>query len=244
MSDRVYYAIGDVHGEAERLKKLHDFIVEDIARHNAPACVIHLGDLVDRGPDSRGVIETVMAFEHRQTDALQVRTLYGNHEEMMVEAVVKPGYDAIRHWAGNGGYAAMRSYAAAAGKDIETMSVSEMLDVIDMKHIAWLRRLPTIHKDEARKLVFVHAGIDPRTYPNCKEEIHLWTRSPIFFNDERWPKRPELDGLFVVHGHTPNERLEVERQPRRLNIDTGAVFGGALTCAVLAPGEQERFLRA
>ncbi|MBI1188414.1 MAG: serine/threonine protein phosphatase [Alphaproteobacteria bacterium] len=236
-----YYAIGDVHGEAERLRALHDAILNDIAAHGWAAEIVHLGDYVDRGPDSRGVIAAVMALQ--ATAAHCVRALRGNHEQMMLDAYDR--FDnADMHWMMNGGAFAAESYGwrEARGGDWRAC--------IDKDHVAWLRGLPTLHCDDARKIAFVHAGIDPKTFPACSEEIRIWTRSQKFFDPGRWPARPELDGWLVVHGHTPTNDFRPQivggdaRQPRRINVDTGAVFGGALTCVVLAPDAAPRFLAA
>jgi serine/threonine protein phosphatase 1 len=99
-------------------------------------------------------------------------------------------------------------------------------------------------RDQARGLVFVHGGIDPNTFPECSDEVRMWTRSTKFFRSEHWPEREELHDLLVIHGHTPTDDFEPDVQRRRINVDTGACFGGALTAAVLAPGEAPRFLRA
>jgi serine/threonine protein phosphatase 1 len=117
-------------------------------------------------------------------------------------------------------------------------------DSVDASHVHWMRALPTLLHDEPRRLVFVHAGIDPTTFPNCDAGVRLWTRSDKFFDPGRWPKRRELEGLLVVHGHTPTHDFAPHVNPRRINIDTGACFGGPLTCVVLAPGEAPRFLFA
>ncbi|MFO0203409.1 MAG: metallophosphoesterase, partial [Alphaproteobacteria bacterium] len=82
MSDRIYYAIGDVHGEAEKLERLHDFIREDAARKGAQHMIVFLGDLIDRGPDSRAVVARAMKAE-AEGEAISVK---GNHEELMVHA--------------------------------------------------------------------------------------------------------------------------------------------------------------
>ncbi len=72
----------------------------------------------------------------------------------------------------------------------------------------------------------------------------MWTRSRKFFKSERWPERDKLKDLLVVHGHTPTDDFEPYVERRRINVDTGACFGGPLTCAVLAPNAAVRFLRA
>jgi serine/threonine protein phosphatase 1 len=106
-----------------------------------------------------------------------------------------------------------------------------------------MRRLRSIYRDEARRLVFVHAGIDPATFPDCPDGVRLWTRSNNFFDRERWPGRSDLHDLLVIHGHTPRS-YEPEVFPHRINVDTGAVFGGPLTAVVLKDGEEPSFIRA
>lgn len=236
MSDTIYYAIGDVHGENEKLAALHDFIREDAQRLGVAPFFVHLGDLVDRGPDSRGVVARVMALHESAPD--RAVTLKGNHEEMMLNA-----YDGLSamdesNWAANGGGVAIASYERANG------SHEDWRSSIDRAHAHWLRGLPVMWRDEARKLAFVHAGIDPARFPDCPDEHKLWTRSNKFFDPGRWPDRPELEGLMVVHGHTPTRDSEPYLGARRINVDTGACFGGPLTCVVLARGEQPRFLYA
>jgi len=167
-----------------------------------------------------------------------VLTLRGNHEQMLLDALEEPEGPPMQHWIRNGGEQALESYARANGLK------ADLGECIDPEHVAWLRALPFFHFEASRKTLFVHAGIDPATWPLCEPEVMLWTRSPKFFEDRQWPKRPELEGLFVVHGHTPTPDFFPEQRLKRVNIDTGAVYGGPLTCAVLAPGKAIRFLAA
>lgn len=234
MSERTYYAIGDIHGEAERLGVLHRLIAEDSARHGRPQAIVHVGDLIDRGPDSAGVIERIMRFEQQG----EVITLKGNHEQMMLDAYDDGGAFATGQWTVNGGEATILSYLKRDERGEDDWRR------LAKRHIAWLRALPTIFFDEARKIAFVHGGIDPATFPNCSDEVRMWTRTRRFFDTETWPARPELDGLLVVHGHTPTEDFTPDVVPRRINIDTGVCYGGPLTCVVLAPGEGPRFMQA
>ncbi len=234
MSDRVYYAIGDVHGEDGKLARLHDYIRDDALRAGAQHMIVFLGDLIDRGPDSRGVVVRAM----RVCEASEAMALRGNHEELMLHAFAKHDSIGVYFWAENGGDQTIASYKRANGDHDDWRSA------IDRDHIKWLSGLPAMWRDEERKLAFVHGGIDPASFPNCSEEVRLWTRSSKFFASEHWPEREELDGLLVVHGHTPTRDYCPDVQRRRINVDTGACFGGPLTCVVLAPGEGPRFLFA
>ncbi|KAF0183776.1 MAG: serine/threonine protein phosphatase [Hyphomonadaceae bacterium] len=243
-AETIYYAIGDVHGMAKSLEALHALVLADHERRGGKAAVIHLGDYVDRGPDSRGVIDLVMKLEKKAEGSrtLSVHSLLGNHEQMMLDAWDGGPGTAEEHWLMNGGSDALKSYTRGRDVDKRAQNSKEWRAAVDPAHIDWLRELPTMLVDETRKLVFVHAGIDPNTYPDCKDEIRIWTRSPRFFDPDRWPDRPELDGIRVIHGHTPTTDLAPDVGERRINVDTGAVYGGALTCVVLAPGEKADFL--
>jgi len=234
MSDTTYYAIGDVHGEAERLIELLSFIAEDAVRAGAAYEIIFLGDLIDRGPNSREVVARAMKL----TQSGVARTVIGNHEQMLLDAIDSPDRSSYATWNLNGGDSALDSYEAANG------TYTDWRDAIDGEHIHWLRNLPTMIRDEERKLAFVHAGIDPKTFPNCSDEHRIWTRSQKFFDPGRWPARPELDGWRVIHGHTPTDDFKPHVNPRRINVDTGACFGGPLTCVVLSPEKPPRFLHA
>lgn len=232
----VYYAIGDIHGEDQKLARMHEFILDDAARHGGDFLIMHLGDLIDRGPDSRGVVARVMAMEAE--GKVRCAAIMGNHEALMLHAFDKVETIGLMHWAMNGGDETIQSYVAVNG------DAGIWKDAIDREHIAWLRTLPSIWRDEERRIAFVHGGIDPATFPECKDEVRLWTRSSKFFKSARWPRRSELEGLLVVHGHTPTDDYRPDIEERRINVDTGACFGGPLTCVVLAPDEKPRFLYA
>jgi len=234
MSDVIYYAIGDVHGEIEKLDRLLDFIRDDARLRGAPHRVVFLGDLIDRGPDSRAVVARAMAL----TQAGEAIAVKGNHEELMLHAYEKTESVGVFFWAENGGDETISSYMMANGV------YDDWRDAIDDWHVKWLKALPAMIRDEERGLVFVHGGIDPATFPNCTDEVRMWTRSQKFFDPGRWPNRPELEGVVVVHGHTPTHDFKPHANPCRINVDTGACFGGPLTAVVLAPGEGPRFLHA
>lgn len=234
MTQRVIAAIGDVHGEADRLRQLHRALFErrESDWPGMELMLVHLGDYVDRGPDSYGVIETILALE--DDASVQTVNLRGNHEQMMIEALQGAHSTAKSTWLRNGGEETLSSYNAAG------------FSMVPERHTEWLLQLPTIYEDAVAKLIFVHAGIDPAAYPDDRPEIHMWTRSKQFFETRKW-KNPALEGWQVVHGHTPTSDFLPERDgdpTRRVNIDTGAVYGGRLTAAVFVPGNETRFLYA
>ena len=158
MAGLTYFAIGDVHGESRKLGELHGAILERIAFEGGPACIIHLGDYVDRGPDTKGVIERVMALEARFADEAKVSviSLMGNHEQMLLGAYESHMPQDAGSWWSQGGAEAADSYAGGQG-----LADANWRELIPPEHIAWLRTLGSVHIDWERKLVFVHAGIDP-----------------------------------------------------------------------------------
>lgn len=222
------------------MRALHAEIAERHAASYAgsPMTMVHLGDYVDRGPDSRGVIEDLIAMQAyaAERDDLEVINLRGNHEQMMIDAFEGDRAD-VDFWLSNGGQETAMNYRGPT--DEGGQFVIEM----DADHIKWLTALPTLHYVPDRKLVFVHAGVDVATFPESRDEVHLWTRSPKFFRDETWPEA--MAGLTVVHGHTPSPDNNpwIGKAGRRIGVDTGACFNGPLTAVVLAPGEPPEFIQ-
>ena len=229
----VYYAIGDIHGESERLADLHEsiFAFHAFTHTDAPMCLVHLGDYIDRGPDSYAVVERLRELE---ADAsTQTINLRGNHEQWAIDSLRGPDPDSeFRSWMKWGGRETLDSYER---RGHETVTDA---------HLDWMEGLASIHTDPDARLIFVHAGVDPDTYPDDREGVYLWTRAKRFFKAEKWDN-PALEGWCVVHGHTPTVDDEPEQVAgRRINVDTGAVFGGKLTAVCLAPGSRPTFLHA
>jgi serine/threonine protein phosphatase 1 len=218
---RRIYAVGDVHGCADRLDTLHGLIMADLAeRPVAEPVLIHLGDFIDRGPDSAGVIARLASGS--PLPGVAMVALRGNHEQMMLDAI-SGDRDAIAHWRSNGGGPALRSWGIkAAKKDRDWAAELPPLDY------AFLRSLRLTHCVDG--YVFVHAGVRPGVEMAAQTaEDLLWIRKP--FLESRGRLLPDAPGLAVVHGHTPEEAPVVT--DNRIGVDTGAVRGGRLTCAVL-----------
>ena len=113
------------------------------------------------------------------------------------------------------------------------------------RHVDWMRALPTMVVDGDAGVVFVHAGIDPDKFPMCEDAVHMWTRTSQFFESTSWDN-PSLENMLVVHGHTPtvDAQPDVSDDGRRLNLDTGAVYGGALSAAAIVGGKVAQFFHA
>jgi serine/threonine protein phosphatase 1 len=201
------YAVGDVHGCADHLVALLSAI-EEAHEPDASMALMFLGDLIDRGPASAEVVAIVRALEDL-LPAGSVTALRGNHEQMLLDWLQRD--DDL--WIENGAIATMDSFGLA----FDSPSFPD--DVI-----AWLDGLPTWHEDEAH--IYVHAGLRPgRSYKRQRDDDRLWIREPFLSTDYDF-------GKHVIHGHTP---VTIGDEPRRFrtNIDTGAVYGGALTAAVI-----------
>ena len=211
------YAIGDVHGCDGRLARLHRLIAEDLAARPAPhPLLLHLGDYVDKGPDSAGVVARLASGP--PLPGVPTVNLMGNHERTMLDALDgQPA--AVTDWRHSGGEPALASW----GIDPSSPATG-WADAVPAAHRAFLKGLAMHHR--LGGYLFVHAGLKPG--------LPLDRQSP---DDLLRIRRTFLDsdaefGAVVVHGHTPvRQGPEVRRN--RINLDTGAVFGRELTCAVL-----------
>jgi serine/threonine protein phosphatase 1 len=219
------YAVGDVHGCLAQLAALHALVAQDLAaRPIAEPELVHLGDLVDRGPDSAGVVDLLSAGP--PIAGLPTVNLMGNHEHMMLSALVASDPEPARQWMLNGGEASLRSWGVPSGT-----SPAVWLEQIPTHHRLFLRDLALTHR--VGPYLFVHAGVRPGVALSrqVRQDL-LWIREPFLsFGGDL--------GAVVVHGHTP--RADPELRTNRIGIDTAAVMGGRLTCAVLE-ADKVRFL--
>jgi serine/threonine protein phosphatase 1 len=211
------YAVGDVHGCAQKLRDLHADIAADLAaRPVLDARLIHLGDYIDRGPDSADVVEHLV--HGALATGLQVINLIGNHEQMMLAALSDMTGQMQRLWRRNGGDVSLRSWGISP--DAAPFVWHQALPPA---HVAWLKTLAPSYRSGS--YFFVHAGVRPGiAIAGQKTDDLLWIREPFLsFSGDL--------GAIVVHGHTPAEKPAV--RANRIGIDTGAVLGGKLTCLVL-----------
>ena len=213
------YAIGDIHGRRDLLDECLSQVHADIdARPPASNVLVFLGDYVDRGPDSAGVIERLRRYERRG-----VRTIFlgGNHEEVLLR-LLRGEAEFLSDWLRFGGAECARSYKLdpdSLARAAPARAVAELREAIPREHQAFLASL----SDTIRigGYLFVHAGIRPG--------IDLAEQAQ---SDLRWIREPFLDdstdhGFVVVHGHTITNEVEVASN--RIGIDTGAFCTGTLT---------------
>jgi serine/threonine protein phosphatase 1 len=210
------YAIGDVHGRLDLLRSAVDAISNHLDR---PAFrVIFLGDYVDRGPDSRGVIDFLMELQKQWP----VTCLKGNHEELMLQALTNPGGGRLSRWVEYGGGATLKSYGLTPDDDLTAGVPAE--------HLRWMSSLPRTTGDRHR--IYVHAGLMPGTPVHRQnDQTCLWIRERFLQANAK-----EFEA-HVVHGHTPvwegkPDAAEPELLDHRTNLDTAAFATGVLSVAI------------
>jgi serine/threonine protein phosphatase 1 len=203
---------------------------DDASRTKAETTVVLLGDLVDRGPDSAGVIEAAMGWAERR----KVVLLTGNHEEMFLDSLERT--EVLRHFLRYGGKETVLSYPIDR-TDYRELSLDQlqarMREAVPQAHVDYLRSA-----EDALAIgdyLFVHAGIRPGVALADQNPADLrWIRES-FISDTR------DHGCIVVHGHTIT--AGVEEMPNRIGIDTGAFQSGRLT-ALGIEGSQRWYLVA
>ncbi|MCB1335194.1 MAG: serine/threonine protein phosphatase [Roseivivax sp.] len=219
------FAIGDIHGQADMLDEALSLIHDDPL---AGAHVVFLGDYVDRGPDSRGVIETLI---EGLADGEPWITLRGNHDEFLLRFLENPAYR-DPHTKDNltyldpaiGGRATLASYGVDVGKRRKVKDIhADALAAIPKAHVAFLRALRPMHVTADH--VFVHAGIRPGVPLEQQDpEDLMWIRREFLFDLRD-------HGRLVVHGHTAID-IPVHHG-NRVNLDGGAGHGRPLVPALL-----------
>ncbi|HYJ29648.1 MAG TPA: metallophosphoesterase [Allosphingosinicella sp.] len=227
------YAIGDVHGRLDLLEELLGLIEADNRRRPAAKTyLVLLGDLIDRGPDSAGVIERFVANPPRWARRVY---LQGNHEEFFLN-VLAGREQTVGNWLTYGGYECAASYGVSQGATLNATpaEIVELLrKAVPASHVEFLENMA----DSFRfgDYLFVHAGIRPGVLIDEQSQ-----------HDLRWIREGFLDcgddhGVIVVHGHTIVDK--VEQHPNRIALDTGAYRSGVLT-AIGLEGAERWFIEA
>lgn len=208
----VVYAIGDVHGCLPLLKRLEDIIQEDAEAETGEKALVRLGDYVDRGPDSAAVLDHLTSPSNF---SFQTLNLAGNHEEMMLDFLVRPHPQ--HQWLQFGGRETLSSYGIykipSSLRELETTLKAHVPD----EHLTFLGELPSMIRFP--EVCLVHGGIDPQsTLDDQIDEVLLWKRPS-----------PRIENLpfLLVYGHTPVARLEIKGSC--INVDTGAYATGMLS---------------
>lgn len=229
---RVGYAVGDIHGRADLLTKLLARLEEEPRTGDEAPIVIFLGDYVDRGPDSAGVLDLLMTPRPR---GFERRFLLGNHEAAMLAFMEEPAR--YRDWLKHGGVQTLLSYGV---RPPPLAGPSEALAgaAHDLK-----ARMPAAHREFLSRLdryvtygdyAFVHAGVDPAKPLDAQSDQDLlWIR-------EKFIDSKRAASHVIVHGHTPID--QPHRDHRRIGVDTGAYATGRLT-AVKLHGEDAAFIQ-
>jgi len=221
--ERPLYVVGDVHGRADLLERIIARIAEHAA--DAPHDLVFVGDYIDRGEDSRAVLERLQALEA----AAHVTCLSGNHEQMLLDFLDDPATNG-RRWLRSGGLQTLASFGV--GGVTETASPAQLAAAGDeflgaLGPLAgWLRARPLMF--ESGNILVVHAAADPNT--PASEQVD----KTLLWGHPKFAHVPRQDGLWVVHGHTIVEAAGAE--DGRISVDTGAYATGRLTAAVIAPG--------
>lgn len=219
LGDTVVYAVGDVHGCLDELLALESILERDAEALPGEKLIVMIGDYVDRGPASAQVLDHLMA---PPPTGFQRVCLTGNHEMVMLDYL--EGRTSLTGWLAMGAEQTLLSY----GIDHERLravygserKVDDLIrSAIPAAHTAFLRSLPIMVETPA--FLFVHAGIRPEL-PLERQSDH-----DMVFIREEFYKAAHLLTRYVVHGHTPV--AEARRNGMRVDIDTGAVFGGRLT---------------
>ena len=224
------YAIGDIHGRADLLERLAGQIADDLRRQPAEeALTICLGDYIDRGPKSAGVLE-MLARNCFPTPAVFLR---GNHEEMLAEFLLDA--TSLDHWRKYGGLETLNSF----GLDVREAMVGRGYAGLQAQFAKALPPASLAFLNNAGlsftlgDYFFCHAGVKPEVRLDRQQAGNLlWIREEFLESTANF-------GKMIVHGHTPVAKPDI--RPNRINLDTGAFATGVLTCGVFE-GEEVRFV--
>jgi serine/threonine protein phosphatase 1 len=216
------YAVGDVHGRSDLLEQVFARIDADLVANPVLRPIqVFLGDYIDRGPDSSGVLDQLI----RRSLSHEVVCLKGNHELFLLEFLRDPAK--LKQWRQYGGLDTLMSYGVvpqfnASEAELETLA-DRLFQALPVRQRDFLGQLTTSFT--CGDYFFVHAGVRPRVpLDQQREQDLLWIRDEFLQSEHDF-------GKIIVHGHTPVSEPEIH--PNRINIDTGAYATGKLTCLIL-----------
>lgn len=228
----VTYAVGDVHGCLSLYRRLEDKLVEDATRVIGSKLIVLLGDIIDRGPESAGMVDHLLKPSPAGFERL---CLLGNHEEMMLYYFDEPA--AHQAWLSYGGCETLKSYGIQPDPshswEIPARRMQLLMQShIPEQHLRFLKSLPLYLS--LPEYYLVHGGIDPRKpLENQSRQDLLWIRLEERLESVAVEKT-------VVHGHTP---VSVAKQIGwRIPVDTGAFFSGVLSAVKLRTGQAPEFI--
>ena len=229
-ADHRVYAIGDIHGRRDLLDELLDKIKTDSEGSQQTVTLVFVGDYVDRGPDSKGVIDRLLSLPA----PFQGKFLRGNHDQALLDFLADPMTYEI--WCDYGPDETLTSYGVPPPRDHSLPTLRRARDwlagALPADHLHFFRALPLSW--EFGDYFFAHAGVRPGAPLNeQKEDDLLWIRDEFLTSSEDF-------GKVVVHGHTPTD--SPVKKVNRIGIDTGAYLTGRLTAVVL-DGQTQRFLQ-
>ena len=236
MNQALFYAIGDVHGRADLLARLYDLVRLDRQQHpDCAATIVMLGDYVDRGANSKGVLDLVC----RGLPEFNMVALLGNHEEMML-AFLDNGDKGLQDgWIRNGALATLSSYGVAC-RGLPELLVNghtirrKLTNAMPLEHRQMLDQAPLVY--ETPHYVFAHGGVDGGLPLDRQSRKHvLWRRWD-------WGEEADLPGRVLVHGHDVVGDHPLIT-PTRIGVDTGAYESHILSCVVLG-GPRPRVIQA
>lgn len=221
------YCVGDIHGRYDLLQLLHDMILQDAAGFHGGKTIVYLGDYIDRGPESRQVVDHLL---HSPLNGFQSVHLRGNHEQALLDFLQDP--KAMAAWMNWGGKQTLASYGVPLPPNLylEHMELlaQQLKQNLPEDHLQFFESLAA--NSSSGGYYFVHAGIRPGI-PLAKQELgdQLWIR-------EEFTRSSQQHEAVIVHGHSIT--TEAQLLPNRIGIDTGAFHTGVLTSLVLESDSQ------
>lgn len=225
----IIYAVGDVHGQYKELSLLLDKIQSNAEKKDEKTVFIQVGDLVDRGPNSKKVLDTMRAIESKLPAVDQHEVLLGNHELDLL-AIINNEHPDPHHWYKNkigraGGRATLKSFGVDLGDDPNSNQiVQKTQSIVPNEYVAWIKKRPV--RVIKGSYYFVHAGINPSIPLNQQDSCDcLYMREPFLSSDKAFE-------YIIVHGHTPAVNSKAIHQ-NRINVDTGAGHNQTLSAFIL-----------